>query len=126
MPKIRKARHSDKRRKHSCRLITSRVDRLFAAEINLRVSRQKFDSHAKPHARTIRSGRRTVARAVASWRNAMNFRTRFVTHERRDSLSSPIYQRVNAFAAVQPTYELNIEAGDAVIAATKSCDYQES
>lgn len=43
-----------------------RVGRLFVANINLSFAGEKFDSHAKPHARTIRSGRRTVAEAVAS------------------------------------------------------------
>lgn len=60
-------------------MAASRVGRLFVVEMNLRFLREKFDSHAKPHARTIKSGWRTVARAVASRHNAMNFRTRFET-----------------------------------------------
>lgn len=80
-------------------MVASRVGRLFVVEMNLRVLREKFDSHAKPHARTIKSGWRTVARAVASRYNAMNLRTRFETQtpglsETNKSTCKSVYRRM--------------------------------
>lgn len=79
--------------------------RLFVANINLSFAGKKFDSHAKPHARTIRSGRRTVAEAVASrWTFELVSK-----HEQMLALSGPIYQPVDPFRGALSASELTFE-----------------
>lgn len=100
--------HGDRRNCFS-QMIESRVDSLFAGEINLRVSQEKFDSHAKPHARTSRSGRCTVALAATSWHELSNSIPSY-----RQPFEMDVSTRANSFVGEQVQWQVGISVVGAI------------